>query len=95
MQCEIKQNSITKQLKATSLRTKTEILIMVPPSIDKSTPQERQAFVLDQWRCLHNCEICGKCSILRGREAELLYSDYINGQRSYMDVTLEIRNSNY
>lgn len=68
---------------------------MAAPSIDKSRRDERLAYVLDQWRCLHNCEICGKCSILKGREAELLYADYIDGKRSYMDITLSIRNSNY
>ena len=67
---------------------------MVPPSIDKSTKEQRQAFVLDQWRCLHNCEICGKCSILRGREAEFVYADYIEGKRPYMEITFEIRNIN-
>lgn len=68
---------------------------MAAPSIDKSRRDERLAYVLDQWRCLHNCEICGKCSILKGREAELLYADYIDGKRSYMDITLNIRNRNY
>ena len=68
---------------------------MAAPSIDKSRRDERLAYVLDQWRCLHNCEICGKCSILKGREAELLYADYIDGKRSYMDITLSIRNRNY
>ena len=68
---------------------------MAAPSIDKSRRDERLAYVLDQWRCLHNCEICGKCSILKGREAEFLYADYIDGKRSYMDITLSIRNRNY
>ena len=63
---------------------------MAAPSIDKSRRDERLAYVLDQWRCLHNCEICGKCSILKGREAEFLYADYIDGKRSYMDITLSI-----
>ena len=68
---------------------------MTPPSIDKSTKEERQAFVLDQWRCLHNCEICGKCSILKGRDAEIVYEEYIEGRKSYREVTLEIRDNNY
>ena len=68
---------------------------MTPPSIDKSTKEERVAYVVDQWRCLHNCEICGKCSILKGRNAELLYTDYIEGRKSYMDITFDIRNNNY
>lgn len=68
---------------------------MAPPSIEVSTREERLAYVLGQWRCLHNCEICGKCSLLRGREAEVVYDDYIEGRRSYMEITFEIRNINY
>ena len=65
---------------------------MQPPQIENSTREERQAYVLDAWKCLHNCEICGKCHILKSRDPETLYADYIEGKRSYMDVTLEIRN---
>ena len=67
----------------------------IPPKIEESTKEERQAYVANAWRCLHNCEICGKCHILKGKDAETLYADYIDGKRSYMDITLEIRNKNY
>ena len=65
---------------------------MQPPKVEDSTREERQAYVLDAWKCLHDCEACGKCRILKGRDAETLYADYIEGRRSYMDVTLEFRN---
>jgi hypothetical protein len=68
---------------------------MAPPSIEVSTREERLAYVLGQWRCLHNCKLCGKCSLLRGREAEVVYADYIEGRRSYMEITFEIRDINY
>ena len=66
---------------------------MHPPLIENSTKEERRAYVLDAWKCLHDCEACGKCCVLKGRDAEALYAAYINGERSYMDVTLEIRNN--
>lgn len=65
---------------------------MRAPNIEESTAEERRVFVLEQWKCLHNCELCGKCNILKGREAELVYADYIEGVRSYMDITFELRN---
>ena len=65
---------------------------MQPPKIDNSTKEVRLAYVLEAWKCLHDCEVCGKCRILKGRDAETLYTDYIEGKRSYMDITLEIRN---
>ena len=64
---------------------------MKAPTIDQSTREERVAYVLDAWKCLHDCEMCGKCRILKGKDAETLYADYIEGKRTYMDVTLEVR----
>ena len=91
---------------------------MNPPSIESSTREERLDYVLNEWKCLHNCEpmeqreqkpclhglcrvlteedesqICGKCHVLKGRSEEKLYADYIEGMRSYLDITLEIRKS--
>lgn len=68
---------------------------MTPPPIEQSTREERQAFVIDAWKCLHDCEMCGKCRILKGKDAGTLYADYIEGRRSYIDVTLDIRNKSY
>lgn len=68
---------------------------MTAPNIDKSTKGERLAFVQDAWKCLHDCEACGKCRILKGKDPETLYADYIEGKRSYMDITLEFRNRSY
>ena len=65
---------------------------MQPPPAENSTKEERQAYVHDAWKCLQCCDECGKCHILKGRDAEALYADYIEGKRSYMDITLEIRN---
>ena len=64
---------------------------MSAPQIENSTKEERRAYVLNAWRCLHDCDECGKCRILKGRDAERLYADYIEGKRSYMDITLELR----
>uniref|UniRef100_UPI003FD803B0 hypothetical protein n=1 Tax=Phocaeicola coprocola TaxID=310298 RepID=UPI003FD803B0 len=69
--------------------------VMIPPKIEESTKEERRAFVIDAWKCLHDCESCGKCRVLKGKDAETLYADYIEGKRTYMDVTLDIRNNNY
>ena len=66
---------------------------MTAPGIEESTKEERRAYVLDAWKCLNDCEACGKCRILKGRDPETLYADYINGTRSYIDITLKIRNN--
>ena len=65
---------------------------MQSPNIDNSTTEERRSYVREAWKCLHCCDECGKCRILKGRDPEALYADHIQGKRSYMDITLEIRN---
>lgn len=37
----------------------------IPPDIEQSTREERLAFVQNEWKCLGNCELCGKCHILK------------------------------
>ena len=68
---------------------------MAAPTIENSTVEERRSYVQEQWRCLHSCEMCGKCSILRGRDAEVVYADYIDGVCEYMYITFKIRDINY
>ena len=90
--------------------------IMTAPNIESSTREERLDYVLNEWRCLHNCEpmeqreqktnLFGLCRVvteedevkyaanamfLKAEAKKILYADYIDGKRSYMDITLEIR----
>ena len=67
---------------------------MTAPAIETSTREERLEFIRDEFKCLGNCPICGKCSFLRGREAEDLYADDIEGRRTFRDITAEHRNIN-
>ena len=68
----------------------SELSQMTPPGMETSWIDDDQAYVREKWECMHNCELCGKCHILKGRDAEILYADYIEGKRSYMEITLEI-----
>ena len=61
---------------------------MVTPDIETSTSEERLEFIREEFKCLGNCPICGKCSFLRGREAEDLYADYIEGHRTFRELSL-------
>ena len=65
---------------------------MFAPKVEDSTREERLEYVQDRWRCMCNC---GKCNMLRGRDAEIVYEDYIEGRRAYRDITIELRNYNY
>ncbi len=64
---------------------------MPAPDIHNSTAEERCKYVREAWKCMGNCEICEKCSILKGRDAEVVYEEYIEGRRSYAEVSMELR----
>lgn len=66
---------------------------MTAPDLAGSTKEERLEFIKEEFKCLGNCPMCGKCSFLRGREAEDIYKDYIDGLRSFRDITIEHRNN--
>lgn len=64
---------------------------MSAPDIATSTKEERQAFVKEQFRCKGECRECGNCAFLRGRIAEELYAEYIDGKQSFTDITIKHR----
>ena len=60
---------------------------MDAPSIDRSTVEERRAFIKKRFPCIADCDICGLCTVFRGKDAETAYDDYIKGKRSFMEVS--------
>ena len=64
---------------------------MKAPLIQDTTREERLKYVQTEWECMHNCELCGKCHMLHGQDAEVTYADYIEGSREYMEITFELR----
>ena len=66
---------------------------MTPPNIESSTREERLEFVRNEWQCLDNCRLCGKCHFLKGKNEEELYADYIEGKKSYREITMKIRDN--
>ncbi|MDD6076274.1 MAG: hypothetical protein PUB84_05955, partial [Bacteroidales bacterium] len=66
-------------------------LKMTAPNIATSTKEERLAFVKNEWKCQHNCEICGRCHVLKNRSEEEVFADYVEGKRTYLEIVLEMR----
>lgn len=58
-----------------------------PPEITGSTREERRLFVKNRYPCIADCDMCGICKVFRGMDPEEAYRDYINGIRSFMDVS--------
>ena len=60
---------------------------MDAPSIDISTVEERRAFIKKRFPCIADCDMCGLCTVFRGKDAETAYDDYITGKRSFIEVS--------
>ena len=63
---------------------------MVTPDIETSTREERLEFIREEFRCLGNCPICGKCSFLRGCEAEELYADILRISPKHLSKAVRV-----
>ena len=64
---------------------------MRAPEIETSTEVERRQYIKNAFQCIADCEMCGLCTVFRGKDPELAYADYISGKRSYLEVSQEYR----
>lgn len=68
---------------------------MIAPDINSSTRAEREAFLKEEFKCISNCEMCGNCQFLHNRDAEEVYKEYLEGKKSFREVTIEHRNTSH
>ena len=59
----------------------------IAPEISESTSEERRAYIKERFPCRADCDMCGLCKVFRGKDAETAYADYINGDRSFAEVS--------
>lgn len=59
----------------------------IAPDITNSTLEERRLFIKDRFPCIADCEMCGLCKVFHGKDAETAYDDYIQGKRTFMEVS--------
>ena len=60
---------------------------MRPPEIAASTEEERRNYIKQAFPCIADCDMCGICTVFKGKDPELAYADYISGKRDYLDVS--------
>ena len=48
--------------------------------IETSTEAERRQYIKNASPCIADCEMCGLCTVFRGKDPELAYADYISGK---------------
>jgi hypothetical protein len=64
---------------------------MRPPEIEASTKEERARAIRQMYPCIADCDLCGICKVFHGKEPEIAYADYIDGKRSFLDVSMDYR----
>ena len=65
--------------------------MLIAPDIANSTAEERREFIKAKYPCIADCYMCGLCKVFRGNNAEHAYADYIDGKRSFMDVSADFK----
>ena len=53
---------------------------MRAPEIETSTEAERRQYIKNAFPCIADCEMCGLCTVFRGKDPELAYADYISAK---------------
>ena len=51
---------------------------MGAPDLKDSTIEERRQYIKSTFKCIADCDMCGLCTVFRGKDPELAYEDYIN-----------------
>ena len=62
-----------------------------PPEITESTTDERREYIKKRYPCISDCDMCGLCTVFQGKDPELAYSDYIEGNRTFEAVSEDYR----
>jgi hypothetical protein len=70
---------------------KKEVPAMRPPEIEESTREEREQCIRSMFQCKGDCDACGLCQVFHGKEPEIAYQDYIDGKRSFLEISMEYR----
>ena len=61
------------------------------PDIFSSTVEERRVYIKQRFPCLADCDMCGLCRVFHGKDPENAYADYINGDRSFLEVSADYK----
>ncbi len=63
----------------------------IAPEIAESTAEERRAYIRQRFPCIADCDMCGLCKAFRGKDAETAYKEYIDGEKSFLEVSAYYR----
>ena len=61
------------------------------PAIAGSTAEERRAWVEERYPCIADCDACGICAMIHGKDASIALADYIKGHKENLEVMRQYR----
>lgn len=61
------------------------------PDIETSTREQRIAYIKQTFWCRSDCDSCGICQIFHGKDPLAVYADYIDGKRTFREISEEYR----
>ena len=61
------------------------------PDVSNSTREEREQYIRERFKCISDCDSCGICAMYKNKDPMVVYKEYIDGTRSFMDITAEYR----
>lgn len=61
------------------------------PQLKDSTAEQRRAYIRERFPCIADCDMCGLCKAFHGKDAEVAYADYIDGNRSFTEVSADFK----
>ena len=64
---------------------------MRAPDLKSSTIEERRQYIKNTFKCIADCDMCGLCTVFRGKDPELAYEDYIKGKSDFMAVSQDYK----
>jgi len=61
------------------------------PEIESSTREERFNYIKETFSCKGDCDVCGICAVFRGKEPLVVFSDYVDGKRTFEEIYEEYK----
>ena len=59
--------------------------------IKNTSKEQREEYIKNTYHCISDCDNCGLCKIFHGKQPEIIFADYIEGLREFIDIANEYK----
>jgi hypothetical protein len=56
-----------------------------------ASKEEKENFIKTMYACKADCDMCGLCATFHGKDPMIVFKDYIEGKREYLDILKDYR----